>query len=190
MVYLAVIVGTNIGTFIMGTLQSFFIKWISKIIQILLVLYFGVRLQYYAKLNNPGMYKVHRLSTCAYILGTVLWLIVQFLIDFNTWYYSVNGNNFQKKPDRMYRVVNRENTNILGLYWGCEVSKQCHDSSALITSVQTILAYDLHLGDLFTAAIILFVKRKDDLLVSFNRLGDLVKISIFQKFKDAEMRQI
>lgn len=43
---------------------------------------------------------------------------------------------------------------------------------------------DFHAFDLFAAVIILFVKRKDDVLVMFNRLGDLVKISIFQKYKD------
>lgn len=76
-------------------------------------------------------------------------------------------------------VVSRDNINIKGLWYLCTINKYCHNNTIISTSIEFILLFDLHLADFFTAFIILFVKRREDLLLSFNRLGDLVKISMF-----------
>lgn len=42
----------------------------------------------------------------------------------------------------------------------------------------------MHVFDLVSAFIVLYVKRKDDILVGFNKLADLIKVSIFQLYKN------
>lgn len=49
------------------------------------------------------------------------------------------------------------------------------------------MIYDIHVFDLISAFIVLYVKRKDDVLVGFSRLTDLIKISIFQLYKNKKL---
>ena len=42
----------------------------------------------------------------------------------------------------------------------------------------------LHFGDLFGAFIVIVVKNRQDVLTGFNKLDSLIKVSIFQKYKD------
>jgi hypothetical protein len=42
----------------------------------------------------------------------------------------------------------------------------------------------LHLFDAFNSFIVVFIKNKDDVLDGFNKLSELMKVSLFQKFKE------
>lgn len=85
-------------------------------------------------------------------------------------------------------MADRFDQNIEGIYYMCGLSNDCHHHSIWIVATLTVIDYDFHFTDLFVTAIVLFMKRKDDVLMMFNRLGDLVKISIFQKYKDPKLR--
>ena len=47
----------------------------------------------------------------------------------------------------------------------------------------------LHFGDIFACFVIIYIKGKYDLLEGFNKLDNLIKVSIFQKYKDPKLEE-
>ena len=43
---------------------------------------------------------------------------------------------------------------------------------------------ELHCFDILNAYIVLYVKNKEDVLAGFSKLDDLLKVSVFQIYKD------
>ena len=48
---------------------------------------------------------------------------------------------------------------------------------------------NLHFADIFSAIIVVFIKNRTDLLAGFNKLDNLLKVSIFQKYKNPEREE-
>lgn len=72
----------NVYTFIVKNALAFAIKWGVKIFEIVLLLYFSLRLRHYAKRENPTVYAQQRVYNYAYVLGTILALFCEGSIVF------------------------------------------------------------------------------------------------------------
>ena len=66
----------------------------------------------------------------------------------------------------------------------CSYSHECMGESIKYIDSMYLVIYDLHVFDIMSAWIILYLKRKDDVLVGFSKLTDLVRVSVFQIYKN------
>lgn len=93
-------------------------------------------------------------------------------------------NMYQKIPGEQDGVLNQAQRNdILGIYYICEYSNTClknYQSFRVETIYYLyICVFDLHIFDIFSAFIVLYIKRKDDVLEGYSRLQYLIKVSMF-----------
>lgn len=61
----------------------------------------------------------------------------------------------------------------------CTLAYCCNQTSFLTAEVLFFLNYQLHAFDILSAWTVLFLKSKDDVLIGYSRLEDLIKVSIF-----------
>lgn len=61
----------------------------------------------------------------------------------------------------------------------CTLSYCCNQSSFMLAEYLFFINYQLHAFDILSALTVLFLKSKEDVLVGYSRLEDLIKVSIF-----------
>jgi hypothetical protein len=70
----------------------------------------------------------------------------------------------------------------------CKLTKRPKHWNIQVTLTSFFLVHELHILEIFAAVIVLLVKRREDIFVGFSRLDELIKVSVFQRYK-AENQQ-
>ena len=136
------------------------------------------------KLHTPAQLDKYKKTLYLFFLAFTLSVIFNMVL-FGTLYLEspsdfsaddVVRTNFNLNARELFRYCWKDTLNI-------------SDTGIVIIDYTYILLFQMHIFDIFIAATFIFIKPRQDILTGCSKLGDLLKVSVFQVYKNKDLQK-